>query len=254
VLSDLEIVTSSIDLPVRDGTSLPAYVARPSSRAGGPGILVLQDQFGLTRFLRDVAERFARLGFTAIAPALYHRSGRIEIPYDDGYEASKPHHRAVTVEGQLADVEAAYGWLTAAGNVAPDRIPAIGFCMGGRLAYVANAHLPLRAAISFYGGKIAPDLLHLASMQRGPLLCFWGGRDTVIPKEQYRAVADGLTDAGADHDQVVFSDAKHAFFAHTRSGYYHERAAREAWAMSLALLDAQGLVLAPAAEAVTAPP
>jgi carboxymethylenebutenolidase len=242
VLSDSEVVTSTIDVPVRDGTTMPAYVAGPSAHSAGSGILVLQDQFGVTDFLRDVADRFAHLGVTAIAPALYHRSGAIEIPYDLGYGASRPHHQAVTLEGQRADVEAAYDWLTGEGKVRAERIGAMGFCMGGRLAYVANAHLPLRAAISFYGGKIAPDLLSLATKQQGPLLCFWGGRDDVIPKEQYRAVADGLTAAGASHDQVVFSDAKHAFFAHVRPDHYHERAAREAWAMSVALLETQGIL------------
>lgn len=241
MITDSDVVTSRVDVPVADGTTMTAYVARPASRTGSPGILVLQDQFGVTEFLRDVAVRFARLGFTAIAPALYHRSGAVEISYRDGYGASKPYHQSVTLEGQIADANASYDWLRAQAQVSPDRIAAIGFCMGGRLAYVANAHRPLRAAISFYGGKIAPELLRFAPGQHGPLLFFWGGRDDVIPKEQYRAVADGLTEAGAAHDHVVFSEARHAFFCHVRPDMYHERASREAWAMSLELLRCQGV-------------
>jgi carboxymethylenebutenolidase len=241
MIADTGIVTERVDVAVKDGTLMPAYVARPAVRSDGPGILVLQDQFGVTGFLRDTADRFAQLGFTAIAPALYHRTGVFEMPYDGGYDANKPHHKAVTWEGQIADAEAAYDWLVVRG-IAPARIGAMGFCMGGRLAYLINAHRPLRAAISFYGGRIAPDLLRYAGAQNGPLLFFWGGRDDVIPQEQVRAVADGLTRAGADHDQVVFSEAGHAFFCHSRPEMYHERASREAWAMSLELLRYQGVI------------
>jgi carboxymethylenebutenolidase len=241
VSADAAILTEKVDVPVKDGTTMPAYVARPAERRDGPGILVLQDQFGVTDFLRDTADRFAQLGFTAIAPALYHRTGVFEMAYEGGYDANKPHHKAVTWDGQIADAEAAYDWLLGEG-VSAERIGAMGFCMGGRLAYLANAHRPLRAAISFYGGRIAPDLLHHAAAQHGPLLFFWGGRDDVIPQEQVRAVADGLTAAGADHDQVVFSDAGHAFFCHSRPAMYHERAAREAWAMSMEFLRCQGIL------------
>jgi carboxymethylenebutenolidase len=238
---DVAIRTGEVEIPVKDRTMMPCYVARPAERADGPGILVLQDQFGVTNFLRDTADRFAHLGFIAIAPGLYHRTGVFEMAYEGGYDANKPHHKAVTWDGQIADAEAAYDWLLGEG-IGADRIGAMGFCMGGRLAYLANAHRPLRAAISFYGGRIAPDLLHHAKAQHGPLLFFWGGRDDVIPQEQVRAVADGLTAAGADHDQVVFSDAGHAFFCHSRPAMYHERASREAWALSMEFLRCQGIL------------
>jgi carboxymethylenebutenolidase len=235
-----DIITSRLEVPVKDGTVMPAYIARAVGKADTPGILVLQDQFGVTDFLRDTADRFARLGFTAIAPALYHRTGIFEMPYAGGYDQNKIHHKSVTWEGQIADSEAAFDWLVSDG-VSSDRIGAIGFCMGGRLAYLANAHRPLRAAISFYGGHIAPDLLKYAGSQHGPLVFFWGGQDDVIPKEQYRAVADALDAAGASHDQVVFSVAKHAFFCHSRRELYHARSADEAWAMSLEFLRHQGV-------------
>jgi carboxymethylenebutenolidase len=241
MIAPADIVISRIEVPVKDGTIMPAYVARPADARATPGILVLQDQFGVTDFLRDTADRFARLGFTAIAPALYHRTGVFELPYAGGYEQNKAHHKGVTWEGQIADAEAAFDWLVRDGGVAAGRIGAMGFCMGGRLAYLANAHRPLRAAISFYGGRIAPDLLTYAGGQQGPLLFFWGGQDDVIPKEQYRAVADGLDAAGVAHDQVVFSDAKHAFFCHPRPELYHERSADTAWAMSLAFLHYEGV-------------
>ena len=240
VSADAVILTGKVDVPVKDGTTMPAYVARPAEQRDGPGILVLQDQFGVTGFLRDTADRFARLGFTAIAPALYHRTGVFEMSYEDGYDANKPHHKAVTWDWQIADAEAAFDWLLGDG-ISSDRIGAMGFCMGGRLAYLANAHRPLRAAISFYGGGIVPDFLPLAQAQRAPILMFWGGLDAHIPPEQYRAVADALTDGKATHEQVVFSQADHGFFCDARASY-NEIASRQATALVNAFLDVYGLL------------
>ena len=107
--------------------------------------------------------------------------------------------------------------------------------MGGRTAYLANAHVPLRAAISFYGGNI-PRWFDVVNQQHGPLLCFWGNRDETIPIAQYREVADRFEAAGVRHTQVAFSTAGHGFFRHTRSDVYDPEAARLAWAMSLEFL------------------
>jgi carboxymethylenebutenolidase len=119
--------------------------------------------------------------------------------------------------------------------VIPDKIGAIGFCLGGRAAFIANATLPLGAAISFYGGGIAPDLLPLAGRQYGPLLMFWGGLDQHIPPAKSRAVADALTQAGKNHVHVEFSDADHGFFCDERR-QYQPNAAKEAWGLCLAFL------------------
>src|SRR5580693_7539990 len=113
-----DIVTGRIEIDIKDGTLMPAYVARPAGRTETPGILVLQDQFGVTDFLRDTTDRLARLGFTAVAPALYHRTGVYEMPYSGGYEQNKAHHQSVTVDGQIADAEATYDWLIAEGTAA----------------------------------------------------------------------------------------------------------------------------------------
>ena len=117
-----------------------------------------------------------------------------------------------------------------------ERISAVGFCLGGSVAYVANAHLDLRAAVSFYGGGTDPNF---AEKQRRPLLMFWGGRDQHIPSELYRSVADALSAAGKTHEQVVFSQAGHAFFNDTRDRY-DEGSARQAWAMTVEFLRVFG--------------
>lgn len=230
-----------VTLDVADGTTMNAYVARPAGDARAPGILVFQEAFGVNAHIRSVADRFAALGFIAIAPELFHRTGPgFEGSYTD-FAAVRPHIEALTVEGMSADVDAAYGWLSGQSGADASRLAAIGFCMGGRVTYLANSRVKLAAAVSFYGGGIAPDMLPLAHQQSAPILMFWGGLDTHIPPEQYRAVADALTAAKAVHEQVVFGQADHGFFCDARASY-NEIASRQAFALVKEFFGAYGVL------------
>jgi carboxymethylenebutenolidase len=232
--------TARVALEIADGTSMNAYVARPKVGTPTAGMLVFQEAFGINAYMRDISDRFAALGFLSIAPELFHRTGPgFEGSYTD-FESVRKHTSALTPDGVNADIEASYTWLREKGIDAP-RVGAVGFCMGGRVAYMANARVQLGAAISFYGGGIVPDLLPLAQAQRAPILMFWGGLDTHIPPEQYRAVADALTAAKVTHEQVVFSQADHGFFCDARPSY-NELASRQAWALVNAFLDVYGLL------------
>lgn len=232
-----DVAIEQISLSVEDGTRMIAHVARPALKAANaPGILVFQEAYGVNDYLRSVAARFAELGFVAVAPELYHRSGDgIVGSYDDGHEKIAPYTKATTVQGLVADIRAAYGWLVDDAAISAQRVAAVGFCMGGRTAYLANAHVPLKATISFYGGNI-PRWFEYVNRQSGPLLCFWGRRDETIPLSQAREVADKFDEAGVTHTQVVFSTAGHGFFRHVRSDVYDPVAARIAWDTSLAFL------------------
>ncbi|HEY9085613.1 MAG TPA: dienelactone hydrolase family protein [Candidatus Tyrphobacter sp.] len=225
-------------LAVADGTAMEAFVAHPSG-GGGPGLLVLQEAFGVNAHIRSVAERYAKLGFTAIAPELFHRTAPpgFEGSYTD-YASIREHVEALTREGILADVGAAYDWLARQAKIPADRIAAVGYCMGGRCAFIANATLPLAAAVSYYG---TPDSLEDAAKQHGPILMFWGGLDQHIPPERYRPVADALTAAGADHEQVVFAKADHGFNCDARASY-NPGAARQALALALEFLRVHGVL------------
>jgi carboxymethylenebutenolidase len=232
--------TDRVTLSVADGSTMDAYVARPKSGTPTAGMLVFQEAFGVNAYMRDVSDRFAALGFLAIAPELFHRTGPgFEGSYTD-FAAVRPHMAALSTDGLHADIDAAYNWLRGQDINAP-RIGAVGFCMGGRVAYMANARVQLGTAISFYGGGIVPDLLPLAQAQRAPILMFWGGLDSHIPPEQYRAVADALTAAQATHEQVVFSQADHGFFCDARASY-NAIASQQATAMVNAFLEAYGLL------------
>lgn len=218
-------------ITIADGTEMQAYVAW----AGQPlekGLILLQEAFGVNDYIRRMADRFAALGYLAIAPELFHRT---HPGFDADYvkkEGVAEAMGAVTDEGLTADMQAAYDWLISQ-QVPKEKVAVLGFCMGGRAAYLANATLPLAASASFYGGNIAPALLGRASELHGPQLLVWGGADAHILPEHRRAVADVLAEAGKPFVEANFSEAGHGFACDARSSY-HAPSARQA----LALTDA----------------
>ncbi len=235
-----EIKTETVTLPVSDGTSMPAYVARPTSAGPHPGLLVMQEAFGVNAHIKDVTERFAREGYTAIAPALFHRTApNFEGEYTN-FEAAMPHMGALTDAGQTADIQAAYQWLTTDGGASA--VASTGYCMGGRASFLADILLSLKASVSYYGGGIAPGgppmfpgLTDRAADLHAPVLLFWGGKDEHIGMKAVREIEDALVAAGKPYAQVVFSQADHGFFCDVRASYNPE-AARQAWALTLEFL------------------
>jgi carboxymethylenebutenolidase len=232
------VTTEKHTLAVADGTSMNAFVARPSEKGSFPGMLVFQEAFGVNGHIRDIAQRLAREGYVAIAPELYHRTAPsgIEIPYND-FPSSMPHMKALTEKGLSDDVHAAFGWLRDSSHVAPNLIGSIGFCLGGRVSFLTNSIVPVRGSISFYGGGIAPALLTRATHLHAPVLFFWGGLDKHIQQDQIRSVIDALNAAGKPYINVEISDADHGFFCDARPTY-NPIAAREAWSLAISFLDA----------------
>jgi carboxymethylenebutenolidase len=201
-------------------------------------MLVFQEAFGVNAHIRDVAQRIAREGYVAIAPELFHRSAApgLEVRYDD-FPSAMPHMKALTEQGLADDARAAYEWLRDSSYVTPDRVGSIGFCMGGRVSFLANATIELRAAISFYGGGIAPALLPRAANLHAPMLFFWGGLDKHIPQDQIRSVIDAVRAASKPYINVDISDADHGFFRDARPSY-NPVAAKEAWSLVTSFLEA----------------
>jgi len=231
-------------LNVDDGSRMQSYVVRPADAGRKPGLIVLQEAYGVNGHIRDVAARFAAQGFVVVAPELYHRTGtHVEGRYDD-FAAIGPHFNALTTDTLAADVRAAHTWLSSDPEVDDARIAAIGYCMGGRAAFLANTELPLAAAVSYYGGGIATQLLDRVSKLHGPQLLCWGGRDTHIPPEQTRAIDDALRAADKPYTTVTFGEAGHGFFCDQRSAY-HPDVAAEAWALTIAFLARTTGIAAP---------
>lgn len=222
-----------VTLEVADGTKMRAYVAHPGEKKNGRGILVFQEAFGVNHYIRGIAERFAKEGYLAIAPELFHRTGDgIEVAYTD-YEGTKEPMGALTDEGLANDVKAAFAWLVSQ-NVSD--VVTIGFCMGGRTSYLADMTIPISAAVSFYGGGIAQTLVDRTSELKAPILLIWGGKDTHITKEHRDAITTALTANGKKFENLVMSEGDHGFFCDERAAY-NPQAAAEAWPLVLAFLN-----------------
>jgi carboxymethylenebutenolidase len=172
----------------------------------------------------------------AIAPELFHRTAPpgFEVSYTD-FPSVMPHMQAVTTETAEADVRAAHDWLGSSGAVKAGEILCVGFCMGGKVSFIANSSVRLRAAVSFYGGGIAPGLLDRASKLQAPSLFIWGGLDKHITPEHRRAVTEALSAHKKIYVNAEFSRADHGFFCDERATY-EPHSARQAWALTLEFL------------------
>jgi carboxymethylenebutenolidase len=224
-----------VHLKVDDGTEMEAYISIPADAVGrnAPGLILLQEAFGVNHHIRDVADRFANQGFVVIAPELFHRSAP---PYYEGsysnFQEVMPHMQALTVEGNEADLKAAYHWLRHNDLVNPANIFSIGYCMGGRVSFLANATLPLAGGVSYYGGGIKA-IADKAAGVNGRHLFFWGGLDKHIGQDQIDTVIGEMDKNGKEYINVKFSYADHAFACDERPSY-NEKATKEAWALTLA--------------------
>lgn len=225
--------TSHVNLKVYDGTTMQAYISMPEKEGTYPGIILLQEAFGVNGHIRNIADRLAKEGYVVIAPELFHRTAPagFESSYTD-FTALAPHFQGITVEGLTADLKASYDWLQHQKNVNHAKIGSIGFCLGGRVSFIANTILPLAAAVSYYGGGMAA-LADKAPQMHAPHLFFWGGLDKHITPEQVDTIINAVKKAGKTYTNVVISYADHAFNCDERPNY-NKQAASEAWAMTLA--------------------
>ena len=223
-------------LTVADGTQMHAYTAFPAHTDRAPGIILFQEAFGVNQHIRNVADRLAAAGYVVVVPELFHRTAApgLEIPYTD-FPSAMPHLQAITTENLTQDAQAAYDWLQGQDQVKKDKIGAVGFCLGGRVAFVANAKLPLQAAVSYYGGGLHA-LTDLAPELHAPHLFYWGGLDEHISKEQREQIVQAVDAAGKPYINTVISYADHGFNCDERPSYNPDAAA-EAWALTLAFFE-----------------
>jgi carboxymethylenebutenolidase len=221
-------------ITVADGTEMELYAAFPEGNGPFPAIIVLQEAFGVNGHIRKVAERLCAEGYAVVSPDLFHRTGRrLELAYDN-FPAVMPHYQAITNDGLTADLKASYNWLQQQANVEKSKVGSIGFCLGGRVSFLANAVLPLSVAVSYYGGSLellADEAVNLS----GPHLFYWGGLDKHITPDKVDTIINAVKAAGKDYTSVVVSYADHAFSCDERPSY-NELATKEAWAHSLAFL------------------
>lgn len=217
-------------------TAVPIEWAVPEGEGPHPAIVLLHEAFGVNDHMKSVAARLAAEGYVVAAPSLFHRLGVDTLPYAE-------HERAVAMLGQLAeddvvaDMRATYDQVVARDDVDATRVAALGFCFGGRCAFLAAATLPLAASVSFYGPGIAALVDRVPAVD-APLFLVFGEEDPLIPADARAAVTGALEAAGKPYEVFVASDAGHAFFNDARADRYQPDAAAEAWKRALAFLDA----------------
>jgi carboxymethylenebutenolidase len=224
-----------VTLSVADGTSMQCYVSAPEGKGPFPAIIVLQEAFGVNGHMRKVTDQWAAKGYLAISPELFHRTAPagFEASYSD-FSQVMPHYQAISNEGLEADLKACFQYFESVGTVDLKKVASVGYCLGGRVSFVANAVLPLAAGISYYGGGI-DQVAFMAPNISGPHLFLWGGLDTHIPAPVRERVLEAMDGAGKSYANVVFSYANHAFSCDERPAYNADASA-EAWAISLAFL------------------
>lgn len=212
------------NLRLSDSTEMGLYIVRPETPAKA-SIMVFQEIFGVNKHIRDVTARFAQLGFLAVAPDLFHRSEPhfTEENYNNK-EKAQSYGKAYTSAHMAIDIEGAYQWLKKESG--HDNISATGYCLGGKVAFLANALFPLKAAISYYGNL--GSIIEQSKNQHGPLLMCWGGKDDHLGMDMPYNIAKELKSAGKVFTNTLFSEAKHGFFCDQREAY-DEVSARQSW-------------------------
>src|SRR6266849_10977938 len=151
----MDVETTMIEVPVGGGT-MPAFLARPKDGGRAPGVLVIQEAFGLNDHIKDVARRIAAEGYVALAPDLYWRGGKGRVVRYDQLPEAIALMQSLRDDEVVADAGGAIAYLERQPFVRGDRIGITGFCMGGRVSFLVACELPdkIKAAAPFYGGGI----------------------------------------------------------------------------------------------------
>ena len=231
---DMEI--TDVTLTTADGP-MRLYSCVPEG--GAPrAVVVIQEAFGVNDHIEDVTRRFADAGYHAVAPALFHRAGGGTAPYDD-FEKVLPLFEGLTDAAILMDVGAALTHLREQG-FDEGAIGIVGFCMGGRVTFLASLEHALGAAVGFYGGGIVtgrfpqfPTLIERAGELKTPWLGLFGDLDGSIPVEDVETLRSRLADLDVPTEVLRYATGDHGFHCDVRSSYNAE-AATDAWARTLA--------------------
>lgn len=227
---------------------LPAYRAMPSGRSGLPVVLVISEIFGVHEHIADVARRFAKLGYLAIAPELFVRQGDAQS-YGEVAKLIAEVIARVPDAQVMGDLDAAVAWAGANGGDTA-RLGVTGFCWGGRITWLYTAHNPaVKAGVAWYGQLLgAPNELKpknpidLVGGLNAPVLGLYGAEDAGIPvaavDQMKAALAAGNAAARASRF-VVYPGAPHAFHADYRPSYRKD-AAEDGWKRCVAWFRANG--------------
>ena len=228
----MSVTTQWIEIDSADG-KFGAYLAIPHTRKG-PGIVLIQEIFGVNEHIRSVAEQYAADGYLVIAPDLFWRNGqRIELDYDEaGWKRAVELMNATDVGQAQKDIELAIDALKAQPGL-EGGIASIGYCFGGLLSYHTAANGLVDVAVAYYGGGIQ-NQLERADEIDVPLLMHFGEEDSHIPLDAVEKIAERFEN-NDNVEIVVYPEAEHGFNCSHRDSY-NQRAAAEAHGNTLIFL------------------
>jgi carboxymethylenebutenolidase len=211
-----------------NGGICKGYLANPTG-AKAPSVVVIQEWWGLVDHIKDIVDRFAREGFVAVAPDLYH--GQTTKSPDEAGKLLM----ALNIVQAEKDLRGTIQYLLSLEQTAGDRVGVVGFCMGGQLAlYAACSNATVGACVDYYG--IHPNVHPLISQLRAPVLGFFGEKDSSVKPEAVRKLEERLNSAGKQVEFHIYAGANHAFFNDTRPEVYNETLARRSWERTLQFL------------------
>lgn len=215
--------SAMLTLQTGGGRHFDAYLARPGQAGEGrrPAIVLVHDMFGLNASIRDIADEFSGRGHAVLVPNMFWRAAIPQaLPYDEGqHPVAWERLKSLDLDKAAADVGTAVRWLRAQ-PFSSGKVAVIGFCGGGRIAFLAAARAGADAAVALYGLHIAQHLDELPKVTC-PLQIHYGLQDQHIPKQEIDTVSNAVaarrkTGSGPAIEVLLYPQAGHSFFNHVR--------------------------------------
>jgi len=228
-----------------NGLTVPAYRAQPEGKTNLPVVLVISEIFGVHEHIADIARRFAKLGYLAIAPDLFIRQGN-PAAFASIAELQKAVISQVPDDQVLGDLDACVAWAKEnGGNV--DKLAVTGFCWGGRITWLYCGHNPkVKAGVAWYGRLVGnkstlnpQQPIDIAAALKVPVLGLYGGKDDGIPQDSIQQMKAALAKGSSKSTFVVYPNSGHAFNADYRPSYV-EADAKDGWKRMLAWFKEHG--------------
>lgn len=232
------LIEGEVKIPVADG-EIPAYRAMPDTKNKKfPVVLVIHEIFGVHEWVQDVSRRFAKLGYMAIAPALYARQGDVKT-IKEIRELQRDIFSKIPDTQAMSDLDSTVAWAKRnSGNT--KKLSITGFCWGGRIVWLYSAHNPKVDAGAAWYGRLVPNAtgtknpiqptmpIDIAKDLKVPVIGFYGGQDHGIPLDSVQRMQDDLKKGKSKSEIVVYPNAGHGFHADYRPGFNKE-ASEDAW-------------------------
>ena len=226
------LVAEMIEYPGPDGATLSGYLARPEGEGPHPGVIVIQEWWGLNEHIKDVTRRFAQAGYAALAPDLYH--GQVATEPDEARKLVME----LDMPAAVQEIGSAADYLLSQDYVSGEQVGVLGFCMGGTFVLDLCATESDLVTVSFYGFPVPqatlamppPRPMDLVAGMKGPILAIWGEHDAYIRREDMDTFAARGAAAGVDLEVRILEGLGHSFFtADTARDAAAARRATESW-------------------------